>query len=34
MEKYVLKTCLIENPKVVLYYKGTADESGVQSPKN
>lgn len=29
MNKYVLRTRLSENPDVVFYYKGTADESGV-----
>ncbi len=34
MTKFVLRTKLIENPEVVLYYKGTANTEGVSVALN
>ena len=34
MEGYVIKTHLIDNPKITFYYKGTADEEGVSFAMN
>ena len=34
MEGYVITTHLIDNPKIIFYYKGTADEEGVSFAMN
>ena len=34
MEGYVITTHLIDNPKITLYYKGTANEEGVSFAMN
>ena len=34
MESYVITTHLIDNPKITLYYKGTANEEGVSFAMN
>ena len=34
MEGYVIKTHLIDNPKITFYYKGTANEEGVSFAMN
>ncbi len=34
MEKFVLRTKLVDNPQVVLYYKGTANREGVSLALN
>ena len=34
MEDYVITTHLIDNPKIIFYYKGTADEEGVSFAMN
>ena len=34
MEGYVIKTHLIDNPKITFYYKGTANEEGVSLAMN
>lgn len=34
MEGYVITTHLIDNPKIIFYYKGTANEEGVSFAMN
>lgn len=34
MDGYVIKTHLIDNPKITFYYKGTTDEEGVSFAMN
>ena len=34
MESYVIKTHLIDKPKITFYYKGTANEDGVSFVMN